>query len=244
MIALYKFGPLGDVCDASPFCVKVEAYLRMANLPYEARSGAQYLWKAPKRKLPYIEDSGKIIADSGFILNFLKATYGDTLDGGLNNEEKAIAHAFGKMIEENLYWVLVHARWKLDNNWPIIKKAFFSGIPAPINHFIAFMARRNISNALYKHGMGRHSDEEIVEIGSRDLQALSDFLGRKLYFLGDKPTTLDAVAYGMLAEMIRVPLFSAPIFERAKSYPNLVDFTERFHNTFFRTSGTLKTAES
>jgi glutathione S-transferase len=121
MIKLYKFGSIGDVCDASPFCVKIEAYLRLADLPYEALCGAQYLRKAPKGKLPFIEDNGKIIADSNFILKYLKETYGDTLDGDLSDADKAIAHAFIKMIDENLYWVLVHARWKLDNNWAILR---------------------------------------------------------------------------------------------------------------------------
>ncbi len=82
--------------------------------------------------------------------------------------------------------------------------------------------------------MGRHSDEEITEIGNRDLKALSDFLGNKTYFFGDKPTTLDAVAYGILVELIRVPLFTAPIFDKAKSYGNLVRFTERLHGNYFR----------
>lgn len=233
MIKLYKFGPIGDICDASPFCVKVESYLRMANLPYESLTGAQYLRQAPKRKLPYIEDNGNLIADSSFILNYLRKTYGDTLDGGLSAEEKAVAHAFGKMIEENLYWVLVHARWKLDHNWAILKNTFFSGIPFPLNNIIAIIARKDVMSALYKHGMGRHSDAEITEIGKRDLQALSDFLGDKHYFLGDKPCSLDAVAYGILVQMIRLETFSAPIFDQAKTYKNLVGFTGRFHDTYF-----------
>jgi glutathione S-transferase len=234
MIKLYKFGSIGDVCDASPFCVKIEAYLRLADLPYEALCGAQYLRKAPKGKLPFIEDNGKIIADSNFILKYLKETYGDTLDGDLSDADKAIAHAFIKMIDENLYWVLVHARWKLDNNWAILSQDFFGDIPFPLNKIIAFIARKNVLNASYKHGMGRHSDEEITEIGNRDLKALSDFLGNQAYFFGDKPTTLDAVAYSILIELIRVPIFTAPIFDQAKSYGNLVRFTERFYENYFQ----------
>ena len=53
MIKLYKFGQVGDVADASPFCVKVEAYLRLADIPYETVSGPQYLRKAPKGKLTF-----------------------------------------------------------------------------------------------------------------------------------------------------------------------------------------------
>jgi hypothetical protein len=59
-------------------------------------------------------------------------------------------------------------------------------------------------------------------------------MGNKAYFLGEKPTTLDAVAYGILVELIRVPLFTAPIFDQAKSYENLVRFTERFNENYFR----------
>lgn len=35
MIKLYQFAPAWDVPNLSPFCVKVETYLRMAGLPYE-----------------------------------------------------------------------------------------------------------------------------------------------------------------------------------------------------------------
>jgi glutathione S-transferase len=233
MIKIYKFGPVGDICDASPFCVKVEAYLRLAGLPYETLSGARYLRQAPKGKLPFIEDNGKIIADSSFILEYLKETYGDTLDAGLSNTDKAIAHAFTKMIDENLYWILVHARWKLDHNAEILNNLFFSGIPFPLNKIIAFIIRKSVIKTLYKQGMGRHSDQEIVEIGNRDLKALADFLADKPYFFGDKPTTLDAVAYGMLVQMIRMPIFTAPVFDKAKSYKSLVEFTDRFHENYF-----------
>ncbi len=172
MITLYKFGPIEDVCDPSPFCVKVEAYLRMVNLPYEARCGAQYLRKAPKRKLSYIEDNGRLIADSTFILKYLKDTYGDTLDAGYNTEDKAISHAISKMIEENLYWNLVYARWQLESNRITIKDKFFTGLIWPLNRIVPVVARRQFSSALYYQGLGRHSETEILEIGNRDLNRL------------------------------------------------------------------------
>jgi len=234
MIKLYKFGPLGDVCDASPFCVKVEAYLRLADLPYETQCGALNLRKAPKGKLPFIDDNGKVIADSGFIVQYLKETYGDTVDSHLTETEKAVAHAFTKMIDENLYWTLVHARWKLEHNLIVLKQQFFAGIPFPLNKIIAYKAHGDIMKALYKQGMGRHSDDEIVVIGVRDLHALSDYLGSKPYFFGEKPSSLDAAAYGILSQMILATVFTAPIFDRAKSYKNLVEFTERFHLNYFQ----------
>ena len=35
MIKLYQLAPAWDVQNLSPFCLKVETYLRMAGLPYE-----------------------------------------------------------------------------------------------------------------------------------------------------------------------------------------------------------------
>jgi hypothetical protein len=130
----------------------------------------------------------------------------------------------------------VHARWKLEHNRAALQNAFFGDLPFLVNKIVARIARRNLLHQLHQHGMGRHLDNEIVGIGSRDLQALSDFLGDKRYFFGEQPTSLDAIAYGMLTQLIRVPLFTAPIFQRAKSYQNLVDYTERFHNTYFNLS--------
>lgn len=155
------------------------------------------------------------------------------MDIDLASEEKAIDHAFGKMLEEHLYWVRMHARWKLENNRPALQNAFFGQIPFPANKIIARMARRNMLQQLYQQGTGRHSEAEIVAIGDRALQALADFLGNKRFFLGSKPTSLDATAYGMRVQFIRVPQFAAPIIDRAKAYPNLVDYTERFHHLYF-----------
>ncbi len=203
-------------------------------MPYESLSGTQYLRKAPKGKLPYIEDNGRVIPDSSYILRYLKETYGDNVDSHLSDKDKAIAHAFIKMIDENLYWVLVHARWRLEPNATILNKLFFGDIPFPLNKIVALIAHNDVKKRLYKHGIGRHTNEEIVEIGIVDLKALSDLLGDKIYFLGDKPSSLDITAYGILSQLILVSAFNAPIFVKAKTYKNLVEFTNRFHQNYFK----------
>src|SRR5215467_2268822 len=75
MIKLYQFNPAWGLPNPSPFCMKVETYLRMVGLPYEVVNGAMP-FKAPKKKLPYIEDGAQVVADSGFIVDYLKKTYG------------------------------------------------------------------------------------------------------------------------------------------------------------------------
>ena len=64
MITLYTFGPAFGLPDPSPFVMKVETLLKMAKLPY--RTDQSGFTKAPKGKLPYIDDDGVIVADFDF----------------------------------------------------------------------------------------------------------------------------------------------------------------------------------
>ena len=102
MIKLYQFHPVWNLPNTSPFCMKLETYLRMAKIPFEIVRVSDPR-KCPKGKLPYIRDNETIISDSDFIINYLQQKYGDSLDNHLNQEEKAIALALQRMLEEHLY---------------------------------------------------------------------------------------------------------------------------------------------
>ena len=124
MITLYQFPPAWGLPNASPFCMKVETYLRMCNLPYTTVNVLNPA-KGPKGKLPHITDGANTVADSGLILDYLKATYGDKLDAGLDSRTRAEAHALRRLMEEHLYWCAVYDRWAVDENWALTKPAFF-----------------------------------------------------------------------------------------------------------------------
>jgi len=65
MITLYNFGPAFGLPDPSPFVMKTETLLKMAKLPY--RTDSTGFAKAPKGKIPYIDDDGVVVPDSTFI---------------------------------------------------------------------------------------------------------------------------------------------------------------------------------
>jgi len=62
--------------------------------------------------------------------------------------------------------------------------------------------------------MGRHQTEEIFALGKQDIDALAAYLGHKPYFFGDRPTTLDASAFGLLINISGCPIES-PLKEHA-----------------------------
>lgn len=231
MIKLYQFAPAWGIPNVSPFCVKTETYLRMANLPYEKHNALPP--QAPKGKLPFIDDNGSKIADSRFIIEYLKETYGDMLDQHLNASQRAISVAMQRMIEDDLYWAGMYARWgKSDANWRENKRAIFGMIPLGIRDLVAAYERRLIRKQIWGQGLGRHSQDQIYRVGQQDLTVLSDFLGEKPYFMGDKPTTLDASAFGILVNLLWCPIES-PLKEHAKTLNNLSAFCNRVKQEYY-----------
>lgn len=225
MIRLYQFPPALGLPNASPFCLKLETWLRMAGIAYE-NVYTPNPRKGPKGKLPAIDDGGELIGDSGLIIDHLSRTRGVTLDDGLSAQDKAIALAWRRHFEEHLYWTVVYARWIDPAGWPATRSAFFKGLPWPIRAILPILARRGIRAQLHGQGVGRHAPEEIYRMGQDDVDALAAFLADKPYFMGNQPCSQDAVAYGFLANLVLVKLDN-PIRQRALSHPNLLAYCER-----------------
>lgn len=232
MLTLYGFGEALGMVDPSPFVLKVHAYCTLNNIPFEFNGSLDNLRNAPKGKVPFIEDDGEVIADSFFILEHLKQKYGDTLDANLSDDQKAIAHLFGTALDEGLIWAMAQARWFNDKSWKVVKASFFDDLPFPLRVIVPTMVRRNERKSLNAQGYGRHSDAELAVIARSQLQALSDFLGEKPYFFGDDIHGLDVHVYAFLAQLILVKL-DTPVGDIAKSYANLVAFTEQTHQRIY-----------
>ncbi len=231
MITLYQFRPVWGLPNASPFCMKVETYLRMAGLPFQLARNAD-VRKAPKKKLPFIDDNGKVIADSGFVIDYLKATYGDPLDQALTPFEQAQILAMRRLFEEHLYWAMVYDRWIAPANWPTTRRAFFGFLPMAVRVVVASLVRGKTRKSLYGHGMGLHSAAEIEALGKADLSAAAAFLGDKAYFMGDQPTSLDATAYAFLANAVYAP-FNSPLTIHARRLVNVAPYCERMRLRYF-----------
>ena len=86
MITLYTFGPHLRVPDGSPFVTKAMLLLKFAGLEFSEDRGGYH--KAPKGKLPFIDDEGLIVADSTFIRFHIEKKYGFDFDAGLNTGAK------------------------------------------------------------------------------------------------------------------------------------------------------------
>jgi len=217
--------------SGSPFCLKLDAYLRMTGIPHKSMTAATP-FGGPKRKAPWIDHEGKSIGDSGFIIDYLKTRFQVDPDKNLTSAQRATAHALRRLIEENLYWVMVYDRWIVDKNWRVFRDVVLGGIPVPMRYAIAPMARRSVRQQLHGHGIGKHTKDEIHAIGKRDIDALANVLGDKPFFMGDEPTEIDAIAYAQLANIMWTPI-ETPVKDHALTHKNLVAFLDRFKQRFY-----------
>src|SRR5262249_55802353 len=230
MITLYTFGPFFGLPDPSPFVTKAETLLKMAQLPYRTDTGG--FSKAPKGKLPYIDDGGLVIADSTFIRWHLEKKYGVDFDRGLDDAQKATAWAFEKMIEDNFYWVIVHDRWADNANFRKGPIRFFDRVPAPLRPLIVAMIRRKVRGSLHGHGLGRHSNDEIQALGEKSINAIADFLGDKPFFFGPEPTGADATVFAFVAGAL-CPHFDSATRTAAEGHANLRRYVGRMTARFY-----------
>jgi hypothetical protein len=106
------------------------------------------------------------------------------------------------------------------------------GIPGPLRPLVAVLARRGVRRQLRGHGIGLHAREEIHAIGCKDVGALADFLGEKPFLMGSSAASIDAVAYGLLPNVMKAPIAS-PIKGAALGHGNLVAYVERMRSAYF-----------
>ena len=232
MIKLYSFGAAYGLVDASPFVTKVNLFMTIHGIPFEPVYDVMNLGKAPKQKFPYIEDNGKIIADSSFIIEHLSKKHQIDMDAWLSAEQRASAYLIGKSLEENLYWCIVHSRWIAKDTWPIVKENFFGSMPFPLSVIVPIVAQRKVRNNLKGHGIGRHSDAEIMAIAKHSLQSLSTLLGNKPYFFGEKISSLDICTYAMIANLTHSTIDN-DMSRMGKTFENLVAFAQRIKSKYY-----------
>lgn len=240
MIYLYQFSRTPIVPSTSAYCLKVETWLRLIGLKYEnVDHRAKY--KSKKGLLPFIELNGEEVDDSTAIINTLSEKFTKDIDSSLTPEQRNMSHAMISMIENHLSWVVLY--WRAKNPLNFLK-AFKIDLQTSLNTrmpkvvlnscFQFNFGRKGLKRAR-AHGIGLHTQEEVLEFGKNDLRVLSDLLSDKPYFFGNDPCMLDIVAFANLAQIHFVDKEVAYPLRDAMNdmFPNLVGLVNRIKERAF-----------
>jgi len=225
MIELLQFAPGSGLMNLSPFCMKVEVFVRLAGLEYRCINDATPL-RAPKGKLPVLRDAGTVVPDSAAIVAYLQQRYASRMPAALAVPETASHLALRRLIEDHLYFAMLRLRWIDDAGWAFTKPAFFGGLPPLVGDVIAGLVRRKMRRDLQGQGLGRHDRPHLCREAIADVDALVAALGEQAFYGGAEPAAIDAVVYAFLANMMWVPV-ETPVKAHALQQSTLLAYAER-----------------
>ena len=230
-ITLIQFPKQPHRHSYSPFCLKMETYLKVAEVPYDNKLTVS-MAGSKKKKMPMILDQGELIEDSTLIIEHLKQKYGIDLDKNLTLEQKAIAKAFQWLCEKSLYDIVVYFRWVDKQNWKKYRDIIFYGAPWIVKATIANSMAKSIQKTLFKHGTGRFSDAEKLKILDDNLAAISNYLGNKKFFFGDQVSSIDVTLFATLVQIETRNVVSQ--FDGVlNKYSNLINYMNYFNKTYW-----------
>jgi glutathione S-transferase len=224
MITLYGTLSAFGLPETSSFVSKARVLLKMADVPHQLAKGD--FQKAPKGKIPYIDDAGQLLGDSTFIRWHLEQKYGVDFDKGLSAADKAVAWSFEKMADEHLYWAIVYARWMNPDNFAKVSKVIFADIPPLLRPVLIPVIKKKVRANIMGHGMGRHTADEVWRLAAADLKAISDQLGDKPWLMGKEPCGADAAVWSTVLGCL-CPYFETPLRTATEQHPNLQAYAGR-----------------
>lgn len=244
MIELYQFPQMYSIPNPSPFCMKLESYLKAQGIEYNAHYTVD-MRQSPTGKMPYIRHDNRYQSDSGLIIEWLESISEKPMQSTLDEADLGASMAIIRLCEESLYWTIVYQRW-VDNNLANTWKndlAENSNIPKLMFKIALKVMSKTVKKQLEAQGTGRMTAEQIYAKANQDLKALSDILGARAYFIADQPTLVDHVVYSFMTSIYATPWENA-LTTQAHHYPNLYAHTQRMLNQFFALDFNVSTSDA
>ena len=186
------------------------------------------IFRAPHRKLPYIDLGGTLVPDSEICYNScIEKGLVRCLDkkAGLSEKEIAISRSLRALVEKNLSEMLVYERWV--ENWYNTRDQYLADIPSlirpPLAYIFAYRTVRylfftrlahlftdlfslQVSAAMWSAGISRYSPTQRQNILEENVSAFSTLVPKSGYIMGKSiPTRVDATAFGFLASLSHSP---------------------------------------
>jgi len=177
---------------ASPFVLKLETFLRMADIPYQYDSKNPF---GPKGKTPWISLNGEHVADSQVCIEYLSKKHGINMDGKYSAKELAIGSFVQNVLEDRSFWQI--AMWAFvwgGEGRQAVQR--FMKIPYIIMLYLGHV----YGKAGWSQGIARHSKEQIEAWTIKDIRNIAAILGKNKYLLGDEPCVFDAAFFGFAAQ--------------------------------------------
>jgi hypothetical protein len=232
VVILHTLGRGKTVPNNSAFALKLETFLRMANIPYQLDHSTPF---APTTgKTPWITLNGENYVDSQLIIEFLSTKFTKYYHPpNYTAEQKANGHVLRILMDEHFAWGMSTWRWFYDENMlNNIRKLFDVPSERALRTFTRNANKRVTTNG-WAQGILRLGKENVFRVMSDDLRALSTILGKRKFLLGDEPCSDDCAVFGMLAQVLWCMPDSPYEKLVTEELLNLTEYCVRMKETFW-----------
>jgi glutathione S-transferase len=195
-VILHAYPRAKTIVTAALFPLKIETYLRLANIKYTMDTKDPV---GPKGKSPWISINGNHVTDSEFIMEYLNKKFEKDLNQKVDPVTVANASMVRVFFEEFFMFVVGLERFKYGSPSQFGKVVGQSGI---MFSFFIKVFGRGIANRALTQGIGLHSREEVTKLMTKYFRCASVVLGDRKYFGGDEPCQEDAGIFGILAQCL------------------------------------------
>ncbi|KAK5969338.1 Metaxin-1 [Trichostrongylus colubriformis] len=202
-------------------------------------------WNSPTGEYPVLFDKtnqGKTTTDFDKFVDMLRKSGQEVvIDAELTPSERSQIDAFHCFLEQyinpavasNFFFFsfslsAMHTFWGDDLNYNTVTHHWFSSrLSFPYNMYYLEKRRKRIQRLL-----SEKSVSSVMKDGLQALNLLSSKLGDNKFFCGNKPSSLDALVFGYLAPLLRLPLPNDRLQLHLRACPNLVRFVEQVSSIY------------
>ncbi|XP_039246826.1 failed axon connections homolog [Pipra filicauda] len=236
-IILHQFSrPRNGVPSLSPFCLKMETYLRMADLPYQVNCAVclciavccNYVkWDIgiPSLSPPSLSHTGrcKHTPTTGWVhQHFYISKWWWAIWG---------SHCYNLSLHP--FRTLAYCQWVENLHETQKMVSLFGPFSDLLKWIFCHLTKGIVKREMYGHGIGRFSEEEMYTLMEKDMRTLAGLLGDKKYIMGSTVSTVDATVFGHLAQAMWTLPGTRPERLIKGELINLAMYCERIRRKFW-----------
>uniref|UniRef100_A0A183ENS6 GST_C_6 domain-containing protein n=1 Tax=Gongylonema pulchrum TaxID=637853 RepID=A0A183ENS6_9BILA len=146
------------------------------------------------------------------------------LDSELTLAERCEFEAYSSLMLRSFYPAELQFLWLDPYNYSAITHHWYSK-QMLFGYNLYYLEKRRRRAQAYIAACGRNETQIMLD-AVEAINLLSAKLGDNKYFYGDKPSSIDALVFGYLAPVLKLPLPSDRLQQHIQGCPNLVRFIE------------------
>uniref|UniRef100_A0A182SY75 Metaxin n=1 Tax=Anopheles maculatus TaxID=74869 RepID=A0A182SY75_9DIPT len=232
-------------------CNRLLAYLKFSGAKVTVNFNGNP-FSSPNGMLPYMIADGKKVAGYGRIVEHLsaagigppRATNDASVNVGDESQQATRINGHMQYVQENLHPYFMYMLWGDPKNVDTTRTLYAKRIPIPFNFYCPrkYVLRTNdITQSLAGFSLEDSIEFHDVSEFQHNAKTCLNWIATKLedsrWFVGDRPTEVDAMLYGYLSVLLKHTLPTNVLQNHIRQCPKLMQYVDRTTTTYFAKEG-------